>query len=77
MLLPMRKTKVLPGTNCAFNSILSACMRGVEVPLKHAANSAAALSPGNASGYGKDGIDYMANPSREMNNQIKLLPLCL
>ena len=61
-----------------FNSILSACKeRGIEVPLKHAANSAAALElPETHLDMVRIGIGlYGCYPSREMNNQIKLLPV--
>ena len=61
-----------------FNSILNACKeRGIEVPLKHAANSAAALElPETHLDMVRIGIGlYGCYPSREMNNQIKLLPV--
>ena len=61
-----------------FNSILSACKeRGIEVPLKHAANSAAALElPETHLDMVRIGIGlYGCYPSREINNRIKLLPV--
>ena len=61
-----------------FNSILSACKeRGIEVPLKHAANSAAALElPETHLDMVRIGIGlYGCYPSREKNNQVKLLPV--